>query len=566
MAIRAEVDKDALLQRLVTSVQEIVQAPIVQILLLDEHPVTSLAGQADQHGSTHFTSRLSTADLGALHTAVESRSALWVSDWHGASEADQALRLGLDHGSLGLIPIIASRDVYAVVEIAWDEPHDVALSDRAVVAALAEQTGVALERIMIRDELAERAVGAEALHQVSARLAGRRDMRLIAEDALTALRTLYRADAAVYYLSTPDGEAEAFLAQGLSAESFSRLHREYAGGQRGWLLRSGRSLLISNVGQDRRLQTRELLAAEGVASLIDVPAVWEERTTGGLVLYHRGPRRYASYEIQLLETFAEQLAGGMALAEAYRAIETFDHQREEFLALMSHELRQPVAGIAATAEALAGTPGLGPTEAAALEAMRQQARSLAMLAEDVLSIAQLESGQLTLRPTGFDLGALVGGICAQSADAARITTGLPQEPVIVEGDPERLGQALQNLIGNALKYSDPGAQVSVRARATGDLAVIEVQDHGVGIDPNDISRLFEKYARVPNRRSDVVKGAGLGLYLTRLLVEAHGGTVSAASPGKDQGATFTVTVPLGQQDEHPSFRVTSPKRGAARVQ
>jgi signal transduction histidine kinase len=490
-----------------------------------------------------------------LQVAVERQQAVWIGNWLRDVAADQSLSIPFDEGSLGLIPIVVSRQVYAVLELAWREPHDLALTDRAVVVDLVEQVGVALERVIISEELSQRAEGAEALHHVSARFAGRRDIRLIAEDALRALLTLYRADAAVFYLRRPDGEVSAFLAQGLSTETFSRLHAEYAGGQRGWLLRSGRSIVISNVEDDRRLQTRELLAAEGIASLIDVPAVWEDRTMGGLVLYHRQRRSYAQYEIELLETFAQQLAGGMELAEAYRAIEMFDRQREEFLALMSHELRQPVAGIAAMAEALAGTPGLGATEVAALEAMRQQARNLAMLAEDVLSIAQLETGQLTLRPTLLDLGTLVGGICTQSLDASRITTQLPAQPLLVEGDPERLGQALENVIGNALKYSDPEMPISVRAWAAEDLAIVDVQDHGVGIDASEIPLLFQKYARVPNRRSHVVKGTGLGLYLTRLLIEAHGGTVSAASPGKDQGAKFTITIPLRKQAERLSTRV-----------
>jgi signal transduction histidine kinase len=557
--MRSETDKDSVLRSLVESVSQVVNAEFVQILLLDGEaalvhggPMASRHPMATQRG-TGLLASSPVYGSAFLRDVVTTQAPVWIRDLNQQPWVEEAVRLGFVPNSLALVPIVVSRTVYAVLELAWQDRREVSLSDRALITALVEQAGAALERVGISEELAQRAEGAEALHQVSARLAGRRDIRLIAEDALKALRSLYGADAAAFYLSNADNEADAFVAQGLSVEGFTRLHAEYASGQRGRLLRSGRSVVISEIAEDRRLRTRELLAREGIASLIDVPAVWEDRTMGGLVLYHHNRRNYASYEIELLETFAQQLAGGMELAEAYRAIETFDRQREEFLALMSHELRQPVAGIAAMAEALAGTPDLGPSESAALLAMRQQARNLTALAEDVLSIAQLETGQLTLRPTRFDLVALLAGVCTQSADAARLQAELPTVPVIVYGDPERIGQALQNIIGNALKYSEPKLDVRVTLRATADAAIVEVRDQGVGIEAEQIPHLFQKYARMPNQLSNVVKGAGLGLYLTRLLIEAHGGTVSAESGGKDQGATFTIRLNLAE-----ALMVTSP--------
>ncbi len=545
MAIRDEVDQDRVLRRLVASAQELLRADTVQILL----PEGGAARSRAVPSARPYLTPVNTSSTGwhpnlLLQTVVETRQPLWLREWHEVPTADKWLEAPFRNGSLALVPIIVSGDVYGVVALAWRTMREIPLSEQAVVLALVEQAGVALERVIVREELAERAEGAEALHQVSARLAGRRDIHKIAEQALSALRSLYHADAAVFYLRRNDGEAEAFASQGLSPEGFGRLHAEYAGGRRGRMLRSGRSLVISAVSDDRRLRTRELLTALGVESLIDVPAVWEERTMGGLVLYHRHRRTYTQYEIQLLETFAQQLAGGMELAEAYREIETFDRQREEFLALMSHELRQPIAGIAAMAEALATIDGLGPAESRALDGMRQQARNLAALAEDVLSIAQLESGQFTLRITTFDLCTLVGGICDQSPEFSRILVELPPDQVFIEGDPERIGQALGNVIGNALKYSEPDQEINVRLSAAGGSATIEVQDQGVGIEADQLAGLFRKYSRLRNRRSDAVKGAGLGLYLTRLLVEAHGGTIAASSPGKDRGATFTITVPL----------------------
>src|SRR5581483_10960253 len=122
----------------------------------------------------------------------------------------------------------------------------------------------------------------------------------------------------------------------------------------------------------------------------------------------------------LLETFAEQLGGGIELARAYAAAEALDSQREEILALISHDLRQPLVAIATVAEALGANPSLTPRELRALDGLRQQARSLLVFAEDVLSISQVESGQFRLRPVPFDLRVLLTGLAQQLSERARI--------------------------------------------------------------------------------------------------------------------------------------------------
>src|SRR5205814_10640455 len=128
------------------------------------------------------------------------------------------------------------------------------------------------------------------------------------------------------------------------------------------------------------------------------------------------PRSYRPHEIELLEIFAEQMAGAIGLAQAYTAVETLDRQREEFLALVSHELRQPVAAIATTAELPGDTPGLGPSGQRALGILRRQARRLAQLAEDVLAVARLETGRLQLERTTIDLCALVAALARATPD------------------------------------------------------------------------------------------------------------------------------------------------------
>jgi signal transduction histidine kinase len=234
----------------------------------------------------------------------------------------------------------------------------------------------------------------------------------------------------------------------------------------------------------------------------------------------------------------------LELALAYDTVERLDQQREEFLSLVSHELRQPAAAVALLAEGLAGAPGLADAQRPALQGLRQQARSLVLLAEDVLAIAQVESGQFQLHPTLFDVGHLVSQLVSESQQSKRVTASVAPEPMVISADPDRIAQAFGNMLRNALKYSKANTNVSVNVYPKDQYAVIEVCDQGIGFEAGDADRLFQKYGRISNGSTKTkAGGVGLGLYLSRLLVEAHGGYVAASSPGTGGGATFTMGLP-----------------------
>jgi signal transduction histidine kinase len=229
-----------------------------------------------------------------------------------------------------------------------------------------------------------------------------------------------------------------------------------------------------------------------------------------------------------------------ALLSVVRQANELEQRQEQFLALISHELRQPVAAIALTAEALGGAEGIGPTEQRALSALSRQARRLAQLAEDVLAVARLESQQFPLHPTQVDLRALVEALVRESLAPERVRVTAPATPVWVEVDPERIGQVIDNLVDNALKYSPAAAPIQVVVSSSAAEARVEVRDYGLGLTTDEIPRLFQKYGRLESARSPKTDGVGLGLYLSRLLIEAHGGTIEVTSPGRGQGASFVV--------------------------
>src|SRR5438105_12652102 len=149
---------------------------------------------------------------------------------------------------------------------------------------------------------------------------------------------------------------------------------------------------------------------------------------------------------------------------------------------------------------------------------------------------------LKARPSRVDLGQLVEALLREQPQPERLQ--LQAEPDVgVEADAELIGRALDNVVLNALKYSPAGTPVDVSVRVEGWEALLEVRDQGIGLRTEDLAQLFKKYGRIVHPKTTGIEGIGLGLYLTRLLVEAHGGTISAASPGPGQGATFTIRLP-----------------------
>lgn len=225
-----------------------------------------------------------------------------------------------------------------------------------------------------------------------------------------------------------------------------------------------------------------------------------------------------------------------------------NRMREEFLTLVAHELRQPAAAMALTTASLADSPSVRPEERRLLLGLQRQARGLARLAAQLLAIGRVESGELELNTARLDLRDLVREAAREAAEPDRVEIHLPSSPLLVEADPERIRQAIDNLVSNALKFSPPSTPVTLRASNRASRAHVEVIDRGAGFSAEEMALLFRKYGRVRSSRTAGIEGTGIGLYLTRLVVEAHGGQVTATSAGPGRGSTFSFGLPLLRAD------------------
>jgi signal transduction histidine kinase/ActR/RegA family two-component response regulator len=234
-----------------------------------------------------------------------------------------------------------------------------------------------------------------------------------------------------------------------------------------------------------------------------------------------------------------------ALAEAERA----NRLKDEFLATVSHELRSPLNSILGWSRMLSGKR-LGEEQSArALEVISRSARAQNQLVGDLLDVSRIITGKLRIETRVVDLIPIIEAamdIVRPAADAKRIRliSSLDQAAGPALGDADRLQQVVWNLLSNAVKFTPAGGGIGVRLEREGASVKITVSDTGVGIEPEFLPFVFDRFRQFEGGTTRAAGGLGLGLAIVRHLVELHGGTVSAASRGRGQGATFTVTLPL----------------------
>lgn len=231
------------------------------------------------------------------------------------------------------------------------------------------------------------------------------------------------------------------------------------------------------------------------------------------------------------------------------ALEEADRRKDQFLAVLSHELRNPLSPILNAVAVLRLAKDSPEKIEWAGRVIERQARQLARLLDDLMDVARITRNRIELRLQSVDARAVVEMAIEATraqieANGQELTVKMPAELVPLQADPARIAQVVGNLLNNAAKYTDRGGLIVVDVRTTDSEAVITVRDSGIGIAREDLSRLFEMFTQLPGASDRTSAGLGIGLALVRALVEMHGGSVHADSPGKCQGSEFVVRLPL----------------------
>jgi signal transduction histidine kinase/CheY-like chemotaxis protein len=261
---------------------------------------------------------------------------------------------------------------------------------------------------------------------------------------------------------------------------------------------------------------------------------------------------------ELVDSFNGMIAETGRRAEALREA---DQRKDEFLATLAHELRNPLAPIRNAVEILRVARDKPEMSAKALAMMERQLAHMVRLVDDLLDVSRITTGKLAVRTAVIEIQAAVRDAIETvrpflDTREHRLEVDVPEEPIAVEGDRTRLAQVIANLLHNASKYSEPGKRIAISLAVEGDCVAVRVRDEGIGLDARSMGSIFEMFVQVDRTLTRVQAGLGVGLTLARRLVALHGGTITAYSEGVGKGSEFVVRLPLaGAKIEAPQVRV-----------
>jgi PAS domain S-box-containing protein len=381
--------------------------------------------------------------------------------------------------------------------------------------------------------------------------------------AATRLAVPRLADWSAVYLGASDGSLRQVAFAHTDPERAERVREE--GRRHRWdagaapavlrVLNTGRSEMVAAITEEmiaalaRNEEHLRALRALGLRSVMLVPLSARGRNLGVMTFVAADSgRRYGPADLALAEDLARRAALAADNARLYHEAQEADRQKDAFLAMLAHELRNPLAPVRNALHVLDLGDG-GPAAQEARAMIERQVRHLTRLVDDLLDIGRVGRGKVRIRPERLDLVRHVRQ-CVEDRRShleeggLSLTPDLPDQPLWVNADPTRLAQILDNLLGNAAKFTDPGGRVTVCLRQDDGRAVLRVEDDGVGVAPEMLPKVWDAFAQADTSLDRGRGGLGLGLALVRALIELHGGGVSAESPGPGGGSTFGFWLPI----------------------
>jgi PAS domain S-box-containing protein len=377
--------------------------------------------------------------------------------------------------------------------------------------------------------------------------------------AETRLYLLDRLAGNIRAAAGPDDIAAA--ACGLIAEvcgavrcAFARIHGELgaaelgAGESHSIVLAEFGAGVLARLARGETVQTGAPPMTPAVAYVL-VPHMAAGRPAGITAIVGRAGRTWRAEDLALAGEIADRAWVHMDRLWLMGALQEADRCKDQFLAALAQQLRSPLS-VVRNSLALLGRPGSAVMPEAVVALMERQFGHMNRLIEDVLDTSYICYGQAQLKRHRLVLqDAVLAAVDAAralvSARTHQLSVAMPREPIMLSADPTRLAQAFNGVLANAIKYSRAPARILVEVELHGTQALVRVTDNGIGMSPRTLARLFELFTRVDDKGAPVPGGGlGVGLWIARQLVEAHGGRIAADSRGPDLGSTFTITLPV----------------------
>ncbi|HEY6958298.1 MAG TPA: ATP-binding protein [Candidatus Limnocylindria bacterium] len=424
-----------------------------------------------------------------------------------------------------------------------------------VITALRDEAGELVGYAKVTRDLTERKRADDeraSLEAVTTEALAHLDLEGLLSALLERIASALSADTvAVLLLEEKENVLVARAARGIEEEVERGVRIPIGHGFAGRIASEARPVVLEDVEHSTVLNP--LLREKGIRSLVGVPLIARGRVIGVLHVGSLALRRFQPRDVQFLEIVADRVALAVEHARLYEearqarseanAAEQALRLRDEFISIAAHELKTPMTSAKAAAQLVTrsfrATP-LTPTQQRSLEIIDRQITKLARLVVQLLDTVRIESGKLQIDRAQVDLVRLVQAV----ANDARVLT--ERHEIVVDAPDElmanidelRIEQVVTNLLDNAIKYTPEGGRIDVRVKPSGANVVITVRDRGLGVPPEHRNRLFDRFYQAHPDRS----GMGLGLYITRQIVERHGGTIYAEAPS-DGGTRFVVSIP-----------------------
>ena len=465
-------------------------------------------------------------------------------------------------------PIVAPNgEVLGTLDLYGETPGDPATEDLEVVSALAQTASLVMDRFRVFQELRTRRTMLAALNKINTSLAAELDsdriLRRVVDETVALLDA--KMGAFFYRPTAGDGEFE-FHTVAVAGEAQSRFADQPQPGHTllfRQILEGGRSQRFEDVTKDPRFgRTPPHLGLPGwhpkIRSFLAVPVMTRENKLLGLLLFgHPEPSHFGRWHEEVVAGIASQSALALDNAALYEeareraaAMALADRRKDEFLAILGHELRNPLSAITASLDVLAEHLPRQEESRDLGAILRRQVRHMGRLVDDLLDLGRITRGEIPVRLRVQDVRvpvrrAIQGARSYAARSQVTIDLVLPEEPCWARVDEVRIEQVIGNLVHNAVKFA-PDSEIAVRVACEPKEVVVVVEDSGLGIDPERLQDIFDLFTQI---QVDAKGGLGLGLTLVKQLVKLHGGSVRARSEGRGQGARFEVRLPRTEAPE-----------------
>ncbi len=431
--------------------------------------------------------------------------------------------------------------------------------DVAIAQMLASQMAIALQSMTMLDDVKRRIAQIELVNELSGTLTSTLDLSQLLHTAVETIRkTFSYFDVTLLFVDQHAGEVYLVAHAGVHADFLPAGYRQkISDGVIGWVAAHGQLLLVNDVREEPRFLAYTYRATR---SELAIPIKVGQEIIGVLNVEADAVHAFDETDVTVLEILCDQLGVAIKNAQLYDELKKsnaklteLDRMKSDFLGIVSHDFRSPLASIVLAGQALLRRSGPFDQQRVNeyLQVIVDQATRLNYLAEDTLSIAKLESGQLSYHFNIVNLDRLIRDAAALVNFTGRHTFECSVDPAVAfaRGDQAKLRQVVQNLLTNAVKYSPRGGSIRVRAKAyTEDQVVVSVQDEGIGIPADQSDRLFRKFSRINTESAREIKGSGLGLWICREIVRAHGGTIWVEST-EEKGSTFSFTLKKAEAEQ-----------------